>query len=372
MQFRTYGRTGCEVSRLGFGAMRLPTREDGKVDRDRAVPLIRRALDGGVNLIDSMLNYHRGESEEVVGDAVRGRRRESYYIQTKTTIYNDPTPEDNFRTRLETALGRLGCEYIDFYLLHSLSKDAWRRNGKGAMAVLRAAQREGLIRFIGFSTHDEPENVYELIGTGEFDCMLVQYNLLDQTWEEAIAWAAEAGLGVSVMGPVMGGRLAMPSELTRLADNQETRTTEACFRYVWSNPNVAVALSGMSEPEQVDENLASARDAPPLTTDEMWTLESAIADKRALADLYCTGCNYCMPCPHKVNIPACFLHMNWYRVYGMREEGRKAYAALVKQESDGGVCQACGECLDKCPQRIEIAEQLAEVHEALAPPGDAG
>ena len=168
-----YGRTGLKVSRLGFGAMRLPTTSDSKVDFDLAVELIRQALDGGINIIDSMLGYHRGDSEVAIGRAIRGRPRETFYIQTKVVLYADEKPDDTFRDTLDLVLERLGT-YIDFYLMHSLSFEVLQKNWSKILPVLESAKTAGQIRHVGFSSHDLPDNVIKLIDTGQIESLLLQ------------------------------------------------------------------------------------------------------------------------------------------------------------------------------------------------------
>ena len=365
MQYTTLGRTGIRVSRLGLGCMRLPVRDDGKVDRPEAAALIRRALEGGITILDSHPNYHAGESEEVIGEALDGVPRDAYVLQTKTPIYKAPTEDDNFETRLDMSLRRLRTDHIDVYLYHSAALEHVKANGEAALEVMRRAREDGRIRHLGLSTHDTPDNVRTLVDSGVFESILMQYNLLDRKYAPCFEHARAKGMGTSVMGPIGGGRLVHPSDLTTLVPGSSS-AAEACLRFVWSDPNVDVAFSGMSTLEQLEENLAIAARAKPLEPDELDALEAEVEKRKALADLYCTGCNYCMPCPNGVNIPNCFLYMNWLAVYGLEGPARRAYAGLVEKEADASRCVACGECEDKCPQRIHIAEQLERTHQALA------
>ena len=190
---------------------------------------------------------------------------------------------------------------------------------RGPLAAARRAQREGLIRHLSFSFHDSPDALIRLIDSGHFESMTVQYNLLDRANEPGIAHARERGLGVVIMGPVGGGRLAAFSpEINRLVPGGARSTPELALRFVLSNPGVCVALSGMSSVQMVEENVATASRVEPLSDDERVRMGQALDEIRKLADLYCTGCGYCLPCPNDVNIPKNFEYMNYHRLYGLQ------------------------------------------------------
>jgi predicted aldo/keto reductase-like oxidoreductase len=207
--------------------------------------------------------------------------------------------------------------------------------------------------------------------------MTVQYNYLDRHNEPAIARAAERGMGVTVMGPLAGGRLATPQGVVLDSEGMaEMKTPEVALRFVWSNPHVSVALSGMNRMSQIEENVDSASRAAALSDKERAQVERLFEQNRKLADLYCTGCGYCMPCPNSINIPENFRYMNWYRVWGMEEEAREAYAKLTEEGTwqpwagrieglKAEECVQCGQCEPKCPQNIPIVEQLEEVSATL-------
>ena len=193
MQYRTFGRFGYKVSQLGFGAMRLPTKKDGadthrpSVDFDRAVPLIRRAVELGINFIDSHHFYHGGDSEVAIGRAIRGLR-DRVYLQTKTPMYREVESEDVRWRWLETALEKLGTDYIDFYLSHSLNQERFRKDFDSFVKLARKAKDQGLIRHIGFSFHDTADALRKIIDTDAFDCMTVQYNIINRSLEEPISY----------------------------------------------------------------------------------------------------------------------------------------------------------------------------------------
>jgi len=380
MRYTTYGKTGLRVSRLGFGAMRLPvnTAADGKetVDYDKSTPLIRRVLELGVNFIDTHHGYHGTQSETAIGYATEGLDRSSFYIQTKNATWKDLPAGETYRKRLEDGLKRAKTDYFDVYLMHSLSWPVFEKVGDAFLKEALQAKKEGLIRHIGFSTHDSRENVVKMIDTGLFEAMLCQYNLIDLSNEEVIAYAHAKGMGVSVMGPVGGGRLATPNALAKFLPGR-TSGAEAALRFVWDNPNVDVAVSGVSTVAQAEENARLAGIVEPLSATERARIVELRDGVKKLADLYCTGCGYCMPgpdgvspdgaCPNGVRISQIFEYMNWLRVYGFAAEtAREHYEWLKEHGTDASKCIECGQCEPKCPQKIQIIRQLKESHEALS------
>lgn len=364
MQYVPFGDTGMTISRLGFGAMRLPMHDvDGRhvIDEDLAIPMIHRAFELGVNYIDSAWMYCGGLSEYTVGKAVAGWR-DKVYVSSKYPIGNDK----GYRELLEVQLGKFGLDYLDCYHFHGIGE--WFLTHERREEFLReaaAAKAEGLIRHISFSFHDKPEAMAKLIDLGVFESVLCQYNLLDRANEEALANARAHGLGTVVMGPVGGGRLAgLPPELAAKLDIPVRSSAELALRFVMANPNVCCALSGMSTLAQVEENAATAANSGPLTPAEFDAVAAAMEENKRLADLYCTGCNYCLPhCPNEVNISRIFSAMNTHRVYGLTDHARHLYDSIGGQHVKGtkaDACVECGECETHCPQHIEIREQLKE------------
>ena len=381
MQYKSLGKTGIRASVLGFGAMRLPSLEDGSVDLDQSVPLLRRGIDLGINYVDTAYVYINGTSEVAVGQAIKGCDRENLYLATKIPSNDAEQAEGGaWRGKLEQCLERFDTPYIDFILFHGLQWGSFVDHvSKPGMALeaARTAQAEGLVRHVCFSSHDTADNIVRLVDTREFALMLVQYNFLDRHNEPAIAHAAQNGMGVVAMGPVAGGRLATPSGV--IVDDEgalEIKTPELALRFVWNNPSVTVALSGMNEMPQIEENVAAANHAAGMTADELAQVEQLVRRNEKLAELYCTGCAYCMPCPNDVNIPENFRYMNWFRVWGLEEEAKKAYSRLNEEGTWGpwagrieglkaDACVQCGECEPKCPQHIPVISQLKEVAEKL-------
>ena len=371
MLYTELGNTGYEVSRLGFGSMRLPMIEIGDkeyVDVERAVATIHRALELGVNYVDTGFLYCNEESELVVGTALSTwPGRDDLVVTAKCTKFRMAKPGD-LRRMLDHQLWRQRREDFDFYLFHGVGWDNWREIDEktGWIADMRQAQDEGLVKHIGFSFHDEPENMRQLIDTGMMELVTCQYNYLDRTNEQAIHYAREKGLGVVVMGPVGGGRLSiMPKGLHGLSDLSASNASELALRFCLSHPGVNVALSGMGSIEMVEQNSAAV-DKGALSDAEVTTLNDMMEKMKDLAQLYCTGCGYCSPCPDGVNIPRVLELVNYYRVYGLEDYAVEQYRGLVARDQDAGQCAECGTCLDRCPQHIAIIDQLREAVDLFA------
>ena len=375
MQYTEFGRTGIQVSRLGFGCMRFPSREvDGKkvFDEEESIRMMHRAMELGVNYFDTAPGYCEKQSEIIVGKALKGRR-DKVYLSTKYP--SEEASGDDLERKLETSLKKLDTDYIDFYHMWGISLKTFVERldtPDGPMARARKLRDAGVIRHISFSFHDAPENMIEIIrrGEGVFASVLCQYNLLDRANEDAIAYAHEQGLGVTIMGPVGGGRLGAPSKVIQdLLPGKVQSSAEMALRFVTNNRNVNIALSGMSSMDMVEENAAVASNMEPLTQEEEARIAASLEENRRLADLYCTGCNYCMPCPKGINIPEIFKMMNYHRVYGLTKFARDNYARIGKEPwlnfQNAAACVQCGACEKKCPQHLHIREQLRAAHEAL-------
>ncbi|MDR2650352.1 MAG: aldo/keto reductase [Clostridiales bacterium] len=375
MLYKEFGKTGVKTSALGFGAMRLPMLQKGDektVDDEKAIPIIHRAFELGVNYIDTAPYYCEKLSEVTVGKALKGWR-DKVYLSTKNPI--EDASGAHWRERLENSLKKLDTDYIDFYHMWGINLEAFKNKidvPGGPVEAALNAKAEGLIKHISFSYHDKPENFSEIVDSGYFESVLMQYNLLDRSNEKNIDYAHEKGLGVVIMGPVGGGRLGAPSPvIMELMKNKSKSTAETALRFVLSNPNVNVALSGMSDIEMVEENAAVASISGHLTNVERETVLSMMNEHKKLAELFCTGCNYCQPCPRNINIPHLFGLMNYHRVYGLTDYAREQYKDAMKGKSwvktkTAESCVECGACESKCPQHLEIIKQLKDTHAALA------
>ncbi|MBT3276120.1 MAG: aldo/keto reductase, partial [Spirochaetales bacterium] len=371
MLYKPYGKTGRDVSMLGFGAMRLPMLEDGTCDFEKAVPMLKRGIDFGINYIDTARGYIKGTSEVAVGKAIKGYDREKLFVVTKIPSNEKEKSEAKaWREQLDEQLGRFDMPYLDLILFHGLSWQAFNDHVSKpgfALEAAKKAQTEGLVRHIGFSSHDTPENIQKLIGTGEFAGVLMQFNFLDTRNRNAIENAKEAGMGVTIMGPVAGGRLGVPGSVALEGESIESlKIPELALRFVWNTPGVTVALSGMNVMEHIDENVQAAEKAAGMSETERQQVSAIIEKNKNLMDLYCTGCGYCLPCPNGVNIPENFKYMNWYKVWGLEQQAKENYskfspegfwAAGSVEGLSAAACVECGECEPKCPQNIPIIKQ---------------
>ncbi|GAB4296457.1 MAG: aldo/keto reductase [Myxococcota bacterium] len=373
MIYRELGRTGEKVSRLGLGAMRLkllPSQKLSEIDVGETERLVNYCYEQGINYFDTAWMYHGGESERVVGRLIKPFRKE-IYLSTKSPGYKIKKRGD-FRRIFEEQLKKLETDYLDFYFLHGISWESSEevRRRDDWFEGIQKLKEEGLVKHICFSFHGEEGDIERLVDTGIFEAMLVQYNILDRKNRRAMKYAKEKGLGVLVMSPVGGGRIADFSAATMEKFGFDHRKrVELAFRFVFANCDVDCALSGMSTAEMARENIGYLMNTEPLSSEEGEGIERVAGELEKLAGLYCTGCNYCMPCPEEVNIPEIFAQVNNYRIYGMRDYARKQYSDIGVHPwmpgAKADMCTSCGECLEKCPQKLDIPDELKKAREML-------
>lgn len=368
MLYRPLGATGLRVSQLGFGAMRLPMigeGENARVNRDLAIPMIHRAFEAGVNYIDSAVMYCRHDSQAVVGEALESWRGQRIVVSTK----NHDVGEDEaaWWKNLENSLRLLRVQAIDIYHHHGVDRGKFFDHVMPRVSKwMHKARDQGLVKHVACSFHDDNQCLREIIDTGYPEVITLQYNMLDRKLEDGIAHAHARGLGVVVMGPVAGGRLGVDSEVLAGLVKGVSRVPELALRFVLANPHVSLALSGMSTMQHVEENIATAADAGVLCGEDVTAIREHLARLEKMADLYCTGCSYCKPCPNQVDPAAAFSIYNLGRVYGLWDIAKRRYAELDKRQHGAAQCVDCGQCLPKCPQNINIPEQLREAQRALA------
>ena len=368
MQYRQYGKDGPNISRLGFGVMRLPTLKEYKeVDFEQSTPLMQAAMEKGVNFFDSHHRYHSGNSEVAIGKALEGWKGDKICIQTKTPWYSEE-PTEFFEKLLYEALEKLGVDRIDYLLHHSMRMPVWKERGKKFIQFTDWAINRGLIEKRGFSSHETPENIKEFIDTGEFACMLVSYNWMNPQVRDVIAYAADRGMGVSVMNPVGGGTLAANTKpILDLLPGAKSGA-EIAVRYVLATPGVTATLSGMNAAGQLEENLAVAGMDNTLTPEEEVQFHTRMKEIKTQQEKFCSGCGYCMPCEHGVDIPTSFRLMNQAKFFDLTDDAKNRYKRL-KNHKEGDrsaeACQRCGECEPKCPIDVPIMDQLEEVARTL-------
>jgi predicted aldo/keto reductase-like oxidoreductase len=384
MVYRKMGRTGVEVSALGYGCMRYP-RKGGRIDAERTDAQLESALERGVNYFDTAWAYLNGQSEAILGKFLSRVGRERAYVADKILPALIFSRKDLDRI-LGVILSRLATDRVDFLLMHSLSDFAvWERlKSLGALEFLEAARRDGRIRFAGFSWHGDKDDFKRVVDDYPWDFCQIQYNYLDehnQAGREGLEHAAAKGLGVVVMEPLRGGSLVgrMPPEAEAAMRRAEAARpggaspspAALALNWIWDHPGVSTILSGLNEERHIDENVALAERSAPLSMSE--------ADKALLAEVRsvyerlmrvrCTGCGYCMPCPFGVNIPFAFAALNSYG-YFRGSQARFQYNLNTSgyaggRKSAASVCTKCGACEKKCPQHIEIRKSLDEASREL-------
>lgn len=374
MIYQPLGKTNLRVSRLGFGAMRLPmigTGKEARVDDQQAVELIHHAFQAGVNYIDTAVFYCNHDSQRAVGLALKGWR-DKIIVSTKNDYKG--TDEKLWWKNLEDSLRLLDIDCIDVYNIHGISYQCWCELGEQYFAKwLAKARDQGMIRHICASTHDNNEGLVKLVDTGFFGSITLQYNMLDRQLEGGIAHAREMGVGVTVMGPLAGGRLAVPTEAFASVLPAVRRVPELALRFVLANPGVTLAISGMTSKQAIDENVALASQDSSLSPADLLAIDQHLQKLKSQADHYCTGCNYCTPCPRGVRIPRIFRTYNLARVYGLWDRARLDYSEILRDPWDADArqadaCNDCGACEAKCPQKLPIRKQLEEAHKALSKP----
>ena len=376
---RPFGRTGEQVSILGFGCMRLPV-IDGRrerIDVPKATEMLHYAIDRGVNYVDTAFPYHGaafdenpGMSEGFVGGALADGYRDKVLLATKLPGWLVKSREDMDRI-LAGQLQRLRTDHIDCYLLHAMSATSWQRLSRlGVLEFLDAAKTDGRIRYAGFSYHDEPPAFAPIVDAYAWDLCQIQYNYLDvdyQAGAAGLAYAADRGLAVIVMEPLKGGRLAgrTPTSIQVLWDTASVKRTpvEWALRFVWDDRRVSLLLSGMNTMEQVVANVETTASgwAGSLTRSEHALIDRVRVAYLARTAVDCTACRYCMPCPKHIDIPLLLSSVNRVSLFDDPAGERATYKIEVElgNTAKASECTECGQCEKACPQQIRVIEQLA-------------
>lgn len=370
MQYRRFGKLNWQVSALGFGAMRLPVidNEPSRIDEPEAIKMIHYAFDHGVNYIDTAWPYHGGNSEGLVGRALKDGYREKVKLATKLPSWAVQTTDD-FDRYLDQQLGRLQTDHMDVYLLHGLTRERWPKIRD--LDVLKRAEKaisDGRIGCLGFSFHDEYEVFKEIVDAyDKWTLCQIQYNFMDTKYQagtEGLKYAAEKGLAVVIMEPVRGGQLSKkpPDYVLKLWESapKKRSPSEWALQWVWNHPEVATVLSGMTAMEHVIENVTAAgRSAPnTLSEEELSLIEQVREEYRKRSPIPCTNCKYCHPCPNNVNIPGVLELYNDAIMYGDLTRVRFLYSLRITESERPDHCDECKQCQELCPQAIAICEWL--------------
>ena len=379
MQYRIDQKSGAQLSVLGFGCMRLP-RTAGRIDLLKTEELLRQAVEGGVNYFDTAYVY--SGSEEALGTVLaRTGLRDKIFLATKLPHQRCQKTED-FDRIFNEELERLHTDHIDFYLVHNLSTPArWERAvALGIKDWIAEKKASGQVRRIGFSFHGTLGDFETILDAYDWDFCQIQYNYSDENYQAGVTGLRKAhakGMPVIIMEPLLGGKLAtnLPARARDLqaAAHPDWSPARWGFSWLWNQPEPTVVLSGMNATGQMTDNLATANAAAPgmLSAADEQTLEAVRTVFREAYKVPCTGCNYCMPCPHGVNIPGCFAGYNASYANGLME-GFKTYYMSTTVDSNGKrssarSCQNCGACEPKCPQHIAIPRELEQVRKRMEP-----
>ena len=364
MEYRDFGRSGVKLSRLGFGAMRLPMMEkDGKqvVNDELAIPALQRAYEKGVNYFDTAWGYCERDSQRATGKAIKPFR-DKVYLSTKLPMWYIEKPDD-FWYYLEKQLTELDTDYIDFYHFHSVNRAHFREKilPFKLIDLAEQAKAKGMIKYLSFSFHDTPDIMKEIADTGAFDSLLCQYNLIDRTNEEMMRYCKEEkNMGIVNMGPVGGGNIAHGGEeFIKKFKTKAKSGVELAFRFVYGFDYLDCSISGMESIEMVEENAAIFEEAARTMTKEEWNdIAEGAEEILKLSDLYCTGCNYCNTCPTKIPISTVFKAYNMWKVWGLPEPAKRLYKG-IEADNHPSKCISCMICMENCPQKIEIPGRLA-------------
>lgn len=331
MEYRTLGKTGLQISRMGFGGIPIQ-----RIDAEGTKALMHRLLDAGINYIDTARGYT--VSEEYLGYALEGIR-EKFVLATKSMART----KDAMEADIEKSLHNLRTDHIDLYQVHNPSMEQLNQviDKDGALEALMEAKAAGKIDHIGLTAHSAAVFARAL----ELDwveTVMFPYNIVENQGAELIQKCTEKNVGFIAMKPLAGGAIEDAS---------------LALRYICANPDVTVVIPGMAEPKELEENIRACEDVSPLTETERQRMETV---KEQLGTDFCRRCNYCAPCTVGINIPGVFLFAGYLERYNLESWARERYNSLAVKAS---ACVECGECEKRCPYHLPIREKLKKCAE---------
>jgi len=381
MRYRTFGKTGEKVSVLGFGCMRLPVIDNDitKINMPEALKLMERAISGGLNYFDTSWPYHSsnphigGSSEPCVGELVKAVGRDKIYIATKLPIWAVKSRADMDKF-LDAQLKRLNTDYVDFYLVHSIRQQVWDRMVSYNLSdFLDKAVQSGRVRHVGFSPHDIPETYQQIMDYYDWSFnqhVCNYYDINFQAGMRGIRQSALKDMGFVAMEPLMGGILAnqLPKEALDVLNATGIKRSPAAwaFRWVWDQPEVSVAISGMNRMDHLEENLRQAKESDmPMSADEVTAIDKVREILKSKGPIKCIECGRCS-CPKGIGIQMCFEMYNANHVFKVPPVSHHSYRGSVKNEGPirgAENCEACGKCKAQCPVGLDIPAELKKVAE---------
>ncbi|WP_458403394.1 aldo/keto reductase [Methanobrevibacter sp.] len=379
MIYNELGKSGLKVSRLGFGTMRLPTVDSNdNIDESEASKMLEYGIENGINLIDTAFPYHSkeldgdGNSERFVGKFLaENSLRDEIILSTKSPVWLMEKKSD-FDYYLDLQLEKLQTDYIDIYMLHSLTVPDWENVKKlEVFDFLDDCLSSGKVRHIGFSSHIEVDYVIEIIDEyPKWEVALTQMNYLDEYYQSGVMglnYLKETNIGSMIMEPLRGGRLVnnIPGEISDLWATAEVKRTpvEWALQYLWNRDDVDCVLSGMTSLEQVKENIKIADTMDEISENDQELIREVARTYRSFIGNRCTRCGYCMPCPHGVDIINCLTEYNIAHMLNDPKASAMQYFSLIGDDARADSCIDCRECLPFCTQMLNIPEELQKVHE---------
>lgn len=381
MEYRELGNTGENVSILGFGGMRLPTNNENKdINKKQAEELLSYGIDNGINIIDTAYSFHAneihggaGNSEPFLGEFLETGYRDKVYLQTKMPSWLIKKEED-LEFYLDQQLKRLKTDHIDNYLLHGVNNENWENyKNVNILEFLDNILSDGRVKHVGFSTHGTVETLFIL--TAEYDkweIALTQMNFLDETYQtgiEGLNILSQMGIGNMIMEPLRGGRLVqnVPENIMKIWDSAEEKRSpiEWALEYLWNMENVSCVFSGMNSLEHLKTNIKIASKSKPnmISKNDKKVIKDVAEEYRQHKGNDCTSCGYCMPCPNKINIPHCFREYNMGNILNSPKGSARQYFTYFEDEALAHHCTQCGDCVNMCPQGINIPEEMKKVEE---------
>ena len=379
MLYNKLGKTNLEVSRLGFGTMRLPTTgSNDEIIESEASEMLTYGIENGINIIDTAYPYHSktldgsGKSETFVGEFLKENNyREDILLSTKSPSWAIEKKED-FDFYLDEQLKKLQTDYIDIYLLHSLTVPDWEKvKDLDVLDFLDDCLTTGKVKHVGFSSHIEVDYLIEIIDEyPKWEVVMTQMNYLDEYYQSGVMgldYLKETNIGSMIMEPLRGGRLVqnIPKEVQTLWDSADVKRTpvEWALQYLWNRDDVDCVLSGMTSLNQVKENIEIANKIDEISENDQELIREVARTYRTFLGNNCTRCGYCMPCPHGVDIINCLTEYNIAHMLNDPKASAMQYFSLIDDDSRADSCVQCMECIPFCTQMLDIPEELVKVHE---------